>query len=308
MSSLYADHLPQVPDETFKRVLQFRSQIIDLFSSKPTLLDMPYQIIQSQYNDAYCTISSALDNEIVKGLYDRGVDFDAIQPEKDFAKWNTVEFPPVPYYMNDSIAWIALNKRSYAMIDLCVYLVRIANVYYPNRGVLKNVYASSVEIDAIGRSNEAIALKAIKKIVSRYDFNVMDEDQIARHLILMIKDENVAGVQQVPPKGLAFELECQRALLDVGFQVTSTARSGDFGADVIAIQDGITFVIQCKDTVKNTGVSAVQEAVAAKRHYISDFAVVCSSAKCTDAAVSLAASNEGILSSPQNLAQMLLSA
>jgi HJR/Mrr/RecB family endonuclease len=90
-----------------------------------------------------------------------------------------------------------------------------------------------------------------------------------------------------------------------GFDVRETPKSGDFGADIIASKDDLSFAIQCKDTIKPVGVKAVQEAASAKSHYKVDFAVVCSTARFTDAAIELATSNNVILSNSKNLAARL---
>jgi len=57
--------------------------------------------------------------------------------------------------------------------------------------------------------------------------------------------------------------------------------------------------------LKPAGVKAVQEAAAARAHYGTDFAVVCSSGGFTDAAINLATSAEVMLSNFDQLSDRL---
>lgn len=52
-----------------------------------------------------------------------------------------------------------------------------------------------------------------------------------------------------------------------GFDATTTKRSGDFGADVIAFKDDIKIVVSCKKHSGNLGVKCVQEIIGAMDYY-----------------------------------------
>ena len=46
-----------------------------------------------------------------------------------------------------------------------------------------------------------------------------------------------------------------------------TKASGDFGVDILAEKDGVTYAIQCKRYADPVGVKAVQEAFAGREYY-----------------------------------------
>ena len=68
--------------------------------------------------------------------------------------------------------------------------------------------------------------------------------------------------------GLSFEHYCADLLKRRGFiEVSVTSASGDFGADILAEKDGVTYAIQCKAYSDPVGVKAVQEAYAGRDYY-----------------------------------------
>lgn len=69
-------------------------------------------------------------------------------------------------------------------------------------------------------------------------------------------------------EGFEFEQFCARMLEDEGFEdVTLTRASRDFGADILAVRDGITYAIQCKCYSEPVGVKAIQEIYAGRDFY-----------------------------------------
>lgn len=69
-------------------------------------------------------------------------------------------------------------------------------------------------------------------------------------------------------EGHDFEYFCADLLAGRGFQdVKVTKASGDFGTDILAEKDGVTYAIQCKCYSSPVGVKAVQEAYAGKDYY-----------------------------------------
>ena len=69
-------------------------------------------------------------------------------------------------------------------------------------------------------------------------------------------------------EGHDFEYYCAELLRRDGFvQVEVTKGSGDFGADILAKKDGVTYAVQCKSYSESVGVSAVQEAAAGRDYY-----------------------------------------
>lgn len=69
-------------------------------------------------------------------------------------------------------------------------------------------------------------------------------------------------------EGRDFEYFCAKLLEKNGFaEVEVTKSSGDFGVDVLAEKDGVTYAIQCKRYDGLVGVKAVQEAYAGRDYY-----------------------------------------
>ncbi|MCQ2498215.1 MAG: restriction endonuclease [Lachnospiraceae bacterium] len=69
-------------------------------------------------------------------------------------------------------------------------------------------------------------------------------------------------------EGHEFEHFCAELLMDRGFiEVEVTPGSGDYGVDVLAEKDGVTYAIQCKAYSTPVGVKAVQEAYAGRDYY-----------------------------------------
>lgn len=68
--------------------------------------------------------------------------------------------------------------------------------------------------------------------------------------------------------GLDFEYYCADLLAADGFvDVKVTRSSGDYGVDILAEKDGVTYAIQCKRYTGLVGVKAVQEAYAGRDYY-----------------------------------------
>ena len=69
-------------------------------------------------------------------------------------------------------------------------------------------------------------------------------------------------------EGHDFEYFCADLLRRRGFQeVEVTKGSGDYGIDILAEKEGITYAIQCKCYAAPVGVKAVQEAYAGRDYY-----------------------------------------
>ena len=69
-------------------------------------------------------------------------------------------------------------------------------------------------------------------------------------------------------EGHDFEYFCAQLLKRRGFQdVEVTKGSGDYGIDILAEKEGITYAIQCKCYATPVGVKAIQEAYAGRDYY-----------------------------------------
>jgi restriction system protein len=89
--------------------------------------------------------------------------------------------------------------------------------------------------------------------------------------------------------GLDFEeLTCD-ILASNGFELAQNTRStGDFGVDVLAYRDGISFAIQCKRYHSDVGIEAVQQVYAGRAFYECHVAMVLTNQYFTPAARELA--------------------
>lgn len=96
--------------------------------------------------------------------------------------------------------------------------------------------------------------------------------------------------------GYKYEHYVAKYLRKNGFKkVYVTKASGDYGADIIANKFGSRYVIQCKYYSHTVGLKAVQEVVAAKKHYKCNKSMVVTNNTYTRAARILAKENKVIL-------------
>jgi restriction system protein len=93
---------------------------------------------------------------------------------------------------------------------------------------------------------------------------------------------------EAPESGLDYERFCAARLAEAGWRAHRTPATGDQGADIVAVRDGLRLVVQCKRLSKPVGNAAVQEAAAAQRYWAGDRAAVVSNAGFTPAARRLA--------------------
>ena len=69
-------------------------------------------------------------------------------------------------------------------------------------------------------------------------------------------------------EGHDFAYFCADLLRENGFlDVEVTKGSGDYGVDILAEKDGVTYAVQCKCYTDAVGVKAVQEAYAGRDYY-----------------------------------------
>ena len=106
--------------------------------------------------------------------------------------------------------------------------------------------------------------------------------------------------------GRQFEEFCADLLLQNGFgQIQLTCATGDYGADILARRDGMTYAIQCKCYQTPVGNKAVQEADAARQYYHCDLAVVMTNNTFTSHAQKLAEETQTLLWDRTELIRLL---
>lgn len=90
-------------------------------------------------------------------------------------------------------------------------------------------------------------------------------------------------------EGHDFEYYCADLLKEKGFlEVQVTGGSRDYGVDILAEKDGVTYAIQCKCYSTPVGVTAVQEAYAGRDYYDRMVGVVLTNQYFTAPAVEVA--------------------
>lgn len=86
--------------------------------------------------------------------------------------------------------------------------------------------------------------------------------------VIIIKKGRRRRVLPDEMEGHEFEYFCAELLEKRGFiEVEVTKASGDYGVDILAKKEGITFAIQCKCHNSPIGVKAIQEAYAGRDYY-----------------------------------------
>lgn len=106
--------------------------------------------------------------------------------------------------------------------------------------------------------------------------------------------------------GFQFEHYCAQLLLKNGFSKAEvTQGSGDFGVDIIAEKDSISYAIQCKCYSKPVGNKAVQEAYSGKDFYKCMVAAVITNNTFTKAAEETAQQTRVLLWDRKHLEKLL---
>ena len=119
---------------------------------------------------------------------------------------------------------------------------------------------------------------------------------ICIYLIIRLRRRNIRPLPVDEMEGHDFEYYCADLLSANGFQdVEVTRGSGDFGVDILAKKEDITYAFQCKCYDKPIGVKAVQEVYAGKDYYDRMIGVVITNQYFTEPAVKLASKLNVIL-------------
>ena len=112
---------------------------------------------------------------------------------------------------------------------------------------------------------------------------------IVAMFVLLLKRRRYRPLFVDEMEGHEFEFYCADLLRDRGFsEVEVTSGSRDFGVDILAEKDGVTYAIQCKCYTSPVGVSAVQEVYAGRDYYDCMVGVVLTNQYFTEPAVDMA--------------------
>lgn len=118
-----------------------------------------------------------------------------------------------------------------------------------------------------------------------------------------------SGIMQVDEMtGKEFEKFLDVHFINLGYSVTLTQDSQDYGADLILYKDGLKTVVQAKRSKNPVGIKAVQEVAGAVRHYKGNKCLVITNNRFTENACKLAKSNEVELWDRKRLIEFILTA
>jgi restriction system protein len=116
-----------------------------------------------------------------------------------------------------------------------------------------------------------------------------------------------SGINEVDVMdGKTFERYLAMLFQRLGYHVEQTRYRGDYGADLVVRRDGTKTVVQAKRRTRNVGVSAVQQAVAAKGYYNAEAAIVVANRRFTQQARILARRNKVELWDRERLVKEML--
>lgn len=126
------------------------------------------------------------------------------------------------------------------------------------------------------------------------------------HCIYAEYDAILSSVDSMSENGIEFEHFTVELLLKNGFtNVKRTQSSGDYGIDVLAEKDSVTYAIQCKCYSNPVGNKAVQEAYSGKDFYRCMVAVVFTNNYFTKSAIETAKQNNVILWDRNKLIELI---
>jgi restriction system protein len=116
-----------------------------------------------------------------------------------------------------------------------------------------------------------------------------------------------ANIQEIDKmSGYEFEEYLYVLFKRLGYSVTRTKKSGDYGADLLLHKDLNRIVVQTKRHSKKVSTRAIQEVVAAKAHYKAQQCWVVTNNYFTTPAIQLANSNNVRLYDREQLAELIL--
>lgn len=115
-----------------------------------------------------------------------------------------------------------------------------------------------------------------------------------------------SGINEIDSMdGVQFEHYLKLLFEARGYHVKTTATSGDFGADLILMKDGVKTVVQAKRYSKPVGVKAVQEVIPSMKMYGANQAWVVSNSTYTKAAKELAKTHQVVLLGRSELIKLI---
>lgn len=120
-------------------------------------------------------------------------------------------------------------------------------------------------------------------------FNMIKTAKIKKLNREKVKVYEVSQIDQLT--GIEFEVLLKELFEKMGYNVSLTKKSYDFGADLVISKKGKSSIVQAKCFAGTVGAKAIQEVVAAKKHYKTEDALAVTNRKFSKEAETLALEN-----------------
>jgi restriction system protein len=137
---------------------------------------------------------------------------------------------------------------------------------------------------ALGGAIAAVLVLALRGLLPAVERRLDEYDRRRREALYLSVGMSSVDVMS----GHEFEKYVAARVRQMGWDVSATSVTRDFGVDLIAARDGECIAIQCKRRAKPVGVSAVQQVVAGALHHQCSASAVVSNQEFTTAAKELA--------------------
>ena len=176
------------------------------------------------------------------------------------------------------------------------YITNYINIYYNNLSYT-SLLVSLLDKNSVSYNENNInsdIISAIKKVEMK---------QFESRLLLGTRKYTISDVQFL--SGKEFEIFLQQMFNNLGYQVENLRHTHDQGADLIMSKFGERIVVQAKRYSGNVGNSAIQEIVAAIKHYKASRGMVVTTSYFTPSAIELAKSNNIDLIDRDKLAELI---
>ena len=288
-------------DENFKEVISFINQEENLIKFvKDNKLDMVENFFKNKYYQAkrnplntskeydrymllensYYKVSQFIQDlmKLKKVFIKKNIRIEYIQILKEFAKLldqeekEYIEKITIPAF--DKISNITTtNKKRIIKEFLELHFGENLDIYIEN---LFDKFKLSYTNDEINNLlNECIEEKELEDFENNLGID---------------KKKQIGGFENL--NGYEFENYLKDVFSIKGYEVVITKQSGDQGADIIIRKNDEKTVVQAKKYSGSVSNKAIQEVVAAKKHYGATKSIVITSGKFTQSAIELALSNE----------------
>jgi restriction system protein len=140
---------------------------------------------------------------------------------------------------------------------------------------------------AVGGVVAVVLAFALRGLLAMVRVKVLESDQGRRDALYL--SLGIPSLDMLP--GREFEKYIAARVREMGWEVSTTPPTRDFGVDLIAKRGSESVAIQCKRHGKPVGISAVQQVVAGALHHGCSSSAVVSNQEFTTAAKELASTH-----------------